>query len=130
MVYRCLQTWCKHDFKQGLDMTSNMRGIIKKSQVDQSVREGVREFVGYWGAYAPRNQHNLLYRALHYIILTIFWAFLDFDIVIWERRPSYMPVETPLCLLMMVELCFPIIIILWWSSLFIVSWQMNLRLLL
>ena len=39
-------------------MSSKRRGIVQESEVTLSVREGVREFVGYWGAYAPKNgQH-------------------------------------------------------------------------
>ena len=45
-------------------MSTNRRGIVKESQVELSVREwgrewvreGGREFVVYWGAYAPKNK--------------------------------------------------------------------------
>ena len=47
----------------GVHISSNRRGIVKESQIDLSVREGVREggrervreFVGYCRAYAPKN---------------------------------------------------------------------------
>jgi len=37
-----------------------LRGIIKEFQVELSVFMSVRDFVGSWGAYAPKNKYNVL----------------------------------------------------------------------
>ena len=58
MLETCLQTWSKHVF--WVQMCSNSKGIVRKSQLEVSVHEewGVREgenLGGYWGAYAHKN---------------------------------------------------------------------------
>ena len=45
MLLTCLETCCQHIFKHCV----NMRGIVKKSQVELSVREGRREGGYLWG---------------------------------------------------------------------------------
>ena len=73
MVYTPHQTWCKHVLKHVVNMSLNvqifkhcvnMRGIVKKSQVELSVREGGREGGYLWGIEVLRHLKSYNYRGL------------------------------------------------------------------